>query len=257
MPISRVTFLDTPFDLVDQARVLECLDTTNRQAPLRYVVTPNADHVVRCAQSPAMAEIYHQAWLSLCDSRVVVRVARAKGYPMDEVVTGSDLTTALFERVLTPKHRLTIIGGSDELVHRLRSRYRLGTLYHHNPPIGFIHDEAAVATCCRFVADHPADFVLLAVGSPQQERLAARLATTPGCQGVALCIGASLLFLTGFERRAPSWMSRAGLEWLYRLGQNPRRLWRRYWNNLALFPLAWRAPRFKATGLAHRDLEIE
>jgi len=79
-----------------------------------------------------------------------------------------------------------------------------------------------------FVLAHPARFVFLAVGSPQQEVLAAAITATGRATGTALCIGASLEFLTGVSRRAPAWMQRAGLEWLFRLGSDPHRLARRY-----------------------------
>ena len=69
---------------------------------------------------------------------------------------------------------------------------------------------------------HPARFVFLAVGSPRQERLAAAIAATGQATGTGLCIGASLDFLAGVQRRAPSWLQRAGLEWLHRLRRRPR-----------------------------------
>jgi N-acetylglucosaminyldiphosphoundecaprenol N-acetyl-beta-D-mannosaminyltransferase len=68
----------------------------------------------------------------------------------------------------------------------------------------------------------------LAVGSPQSEILSLRASQAGGCTGVALCIGASIDFLTGRQARAPRWMQRAGLEWAHRLFSEPRRLWRRY-----------------------------
>lgn len=99
---------------------------------------------------------------------------------------------------------------------------------HFDPPMGFARDPAAMAAAVAFVLDHPARFVFLAVGSPAQERLAEAIAATGRARGVGLCIGAGLAFLAGAERRAPRWMQMAGLEWLFRLVTNPRRLWRRY-----------------------------
>jgi exopolysaccharide biosynthesis WecB/TagA/CpsF family protein len=66
------------------------------------------------------------------------------------------------------------------------------------------------------------------VGAPQQEAVAHALRIRGRARGLALCVGASLNFITGAERRAPQWMQRAGLEWLYRLSQDPRRLANRY-----------------------------
>jgi exopolysaccharide biosynthesis WecB/TagA/CpsF family protein len=84
-------------------------------------------------------------------------------------------------------------------------------------------------------------FVFLAVGSPQQEILAAAIAATRRATGIGLCIGASLEFLAGAARRAPRWVQQAGLEWLYRLGKEPRRLARRYLRDCpAVFPMLLR-----------------
>jgi UDP-N-acetyl-D-mannosaminuronic acid transferase (WecB/TagA/CpsF family) len=68
----------------------------------------------------------------------------------------------------------------------------------------------------------------LAIGSPQQEIIAQKLKGRGVARGLALCIGASIDFITGVERRAPLWMQQSGLEWLFRLAQNPRRLAKRY-----------------------------
>lgn len=257
MKTPRLHFLNTPFDLISQQETLALIRSSRGSENLLYIVTPNVDHTLRCQSSAELASVYHNAWLSVCDSQIIARVARAKGYPIQHVVTGSDLSNALFSSVFMPDERLTVIGGEREVIECLRDRFKLTSLNHHNPPMNFINDEAAIDACCHFVAEHPADFILIAVGSPQQEYLASRLAQTPGVQGVALCIGASLLFLTGREKRAPRWMSRVGLEWLFRLSQNPKKLWRRYANNLRIFPLAWQAPRFEESALTIHFKEKE
>ena len=73
-----------------------------------------------------------------------------------------------------------------------------------------------------------ADYTFLAVGSPQQEILAARVAEVGDARGVGLCVGASIEFLTGAQKRAPRVLRYLALEWAYRLACNPRRLGRRY-----------------------------
>jgi UDP-N-acetyl-D-mannosaminuronic acid transferase (WecB/TagA/CpsF family) len=111
----------------------------------------------------------------------------------------------------------------------MRQRYGLKDLRHHNPPMGFLRDPKLVEECLQFVeAQGPFRFCFLAVGAPQQEVLAHELKTRGIARGLALCIGASVNFLTGVERRAPRWMQLAGIEWVYRLLQDPGRLAKRY-----------------------------
>ena len=88
------------------------------------------------------------------------------------VVTGSDLTAILLDYLIDPGERLTIIGGSSEVVAKLARRFGLRNIRHHNPPMGFIRDPVAVLEAAQFVERNAARFVLLAVGSPQQEMLA-------------------------------------------------------------------------------------
>jgi len=87
----------------------------------------------------------------------------------------------------------------------------------------------------------PFRFCFLVIGSPQQEMIAQKLKERGIARGLALCVGAAINFLTGIETRAPLWMQQAGLEWLYRLSRDPRRLWRRYLvRGPKIFLLLWR-----------------
>jgi exopolysaccharide biosynthesis WecB/TagA/CpsF family protein len=143
-------------------------------------------------------------------------------------VAGSDLTARLFAGHFTPAHRIAIIGGSAEMIAALRARYPALTILHHEPPMGLLTNPAARSEVVDFVRAAQADFTLFAIGAPQSEIVALRCLEDGGCRGVALCIGASIEFIIGAKRRAPRWMQRAKLEWLFRLASEPRRLWRRY-----------------------------
>lgn len=194
-----------------------------------YVVTPNADHLIRLHDEPSFRVLYDEAAFVLLDSRFVARLLRlTRGVDLP-VCPGSDLTAALLRKVAVPDDRIVLIGGSAAQAQALRQRHGLRGLVQFIPPMGFVHDPAAFEACLRFVESHsPFRFCLLAVGSPQQEMLAQALRRRGRARGLALCIGASINFLTGDERRAPAWMQRHGMEWLYRLVQDPRRLAHRY-----------------------------
>jgi exopolysaccharide biosynthesis WecB/TagA/CpsF family protein len=145
------------------------------------------------------------------------------------VCPGSDLTAALLHEVIAADDRVVLIGGSPAQAQALTQRHGLRGLVQFIPPMGFVDDPAAMEDCLRFVeANSPFRFCLLAVGSPQQEMLAQALRRRGRARGLALCIGASINFLTGDERRAPGWLQALGMEWLYRLLQNPRRMAYRY-----------------------------
>jgi N-acetylglucosaminyldiphosphoundecaprenol N-acetyl-beta-D-mannosaminyltransferase len=197
-------------------------------APFAYVVTPNADHVVRLARQPSLATLYADALLRLLDSRVMALTAGALGLPKPIVATGSDLTAHLLRDHLYPSERVTIVGLKPALLSELVERCQIAPPAHYDPPMGFDRDPAALQTAVDFVLANPARFTFLAVGSPRQERLAAAIRATGRATGIGLCIGASLEFLAGASQRAPQWMRRTGCEWLHRLASDPRRLARRY-----------------------------
>lgn len=208
-----------------------------------YVVTPNVDHLIRLQEQPSLRPVYEAASFVTLDSRFLALLLRLVRGTRLQTCTGSDLTQQLLTRVVQPDDVLLLIGCSEIQAAELRYRHSLRDLRHHNPPMGFIHDPQAVEQCLDFIERQGSfRFCLLAVGSPQQEQLAWLLQQRGRARGLALCIGASVNFITGRERRAPQWMQRCGLEWLYRLVQDPRRLAHRYLvRGPRIFPLISRS----------------
>ncbi len=199
------------------------------QSLYSFVVTPNADHLIRLDEDAAFRMTYADAGFVLLDSRLLSHVLRFTRGIRLPVCTGSDLTACLFSKVIAPDDPIVLIGCSDKQAATLTERYGLRHLSHLNPPMGFIGDASAVEAALAFVEAHsPFRFCFIAVGAPQQEYLARQLKLRGVARGLALCIGASINFITGTERRAPKWMQRIGMEWMYRLGQAPGRMAKRY-----------------------------
>jgi len=194
------------------------------------VFTPNLDHIVNAEENAAFADAYSRASLSLVDGQPLVWASRLLGLPLPEKISGSDLAWPVLQLAARRGFRVYLLGGAEgaaaEVARRCQSELGLTVCGVDAPriePQATPGDELITA---RIAAARP-DLVLVALGSPKQElwidRTAARLSPA-----VQLGVGASLDFLAGKVRRAPRWMQRAGLEWLYRLAQEPGRLWRRY-----------------------------
>jgi exopolysaccharide biosynthesis WecB/TagA/CpsF family protein len=215
-------------DDLDLGRFLRAAETFDSKR-FGFVVTPNVDHLIRCHEDPSYLALYRSADFVLLDSRFTAYLMRAFRGLRLPVCPGSDVLPALLSKVAQASDRLVLIGGSDTQAAMIASQYRLGNLRHHNPPMGFINDPAAVERCLEFIENaSPFRFCILAIGAPQQERIAYLLKKRGRARGLALCLGASLNFITGVERRAPRWMQLLALEWLYRLTQDPGRLAKRY-----------------------------
>jgi len=184
--------------------------------------------MVRLLEDAAiMQPVYERAWRVFCDSRVLSRLAWFSGLRLP-VITGSDLTARLIAHAVEQRLTIALVGPTATASTALASKYPGLNVVFHTPPMGFITSEHEVQKCVDFVVRTKAPLIFLAVGMPQQEILAGRIADHPQARGVGLCIGASIDFLTGKQRRAPVWIQKAGLEWLYRLLSDPRRLASRY-----------------------------
>ena len=220
------------------------IDARPADAAFGYVVTPNADHLVRLSRQPELRPLYDGAMLCLMDSRVVARAAGLFGLAAPKVTTGSDLTAELLARHLRPQERVTVIGLRAQHLDALVQRTGIAPPAHFDPSMGFDRDPAEMARAVQFVLDNPARYVFLAVGSPRQEKLAAAIVATGQATGTGLCIGASLEFLAGAIPRAPAFMQKAGIEWLHRMMADPKRLTRRYLvDNPVIFRLLWQERR--------------
>ncbi|MDR7537079.1 MAG: WecB/TagA/CpsF family glycosyltransferase [Armatimonadota bacterium] len=203
------------------------------QARVRgYVVTPNVDHVVRARRMPHLRIVYEDAWLSLADGMPLVWASRLLRRPLPERTTGADLLPALCAMAAAQRYSVFFLGSSGHTAQRAASNLvarfpglRVAGVY--GSPARFSPDGPAAEAAVAAVAEAGPDLLFVGLGSPKQElfvhRHRARLACT-----VAICCGAAVDYAAGVRPRAPRWLQRAGLEWLWRLAHEPRRLWRRY-----------------------------
>ncbi len=195
------------------------------------VFTPNVDHVVTAEDDPAFRAAYAAATLVVADGKPLVWASRLLGTPLPAKISGADLVWPLMEIAAWRRWRVYLLGGApgvaDLAAARFRAELGVDVVGVDAPRIALdAADEEASAAAERAGAASP-DLILVALGAPKQELWIHRFLPALG-PAVALGVGASLDFVAGTARRAPSWVSRAGLEWAYRLAQEPRRLARRY-----------------------------
>jgi N-acetylglucosaminyldiphosphoundecaprenol N-acetyl-beta-D-mannosaminyltransferase len=223
-------FLGLPFSLLSAQQVLR-LVIERRGAPYRYVVTPNAYHVVAVHDEPArLSPVYRGAWLSLCDSRILRGLAMIDGRTLP-LVTGSDLAAALLAALNNrdaPPRSLLVVGPDRATETALRTAYPNLSVEVMPAPAGLGQNAAQRLAVARACLERTWDILLLCVGCPAQELIAAQLGELGRHTGTALCVGAAIDFVTGTRVRAPLWVQKLSLEWAYRLLQEPGRLWRRY-----------------------------
>lgn len=213
-----------------------------------YAVTPNVDHVVTYHGSADddLRDAYDGAALQICDSRILSALARPSGRRLTPV-PGSDLTRDILERGLDTDGagapsalRIAVIGPSQAAFGRLRRRYPKAALT-FLPSGRMKPGHPAWAAAVEMTAKAEWDLILICLSFPKQEFFARDLRRHGRCHGFGLCVGASIDFLTGRQRRAPRAFQKVGLEWLHRLASDPKRMWRRYLvRGPAIFSLAAR-----------------
>ena len=227
----RQNFLGVEFDVAREAEVLAAVRRAADSDHFRFLVTPNVDHVVRLDRNnPADAaalKAYRQAWLTVCDSRIIGGLAKLSGVDLP-VVPGSDLTARLLQDERFAGLHCLMVGGTPATIATLRGKFPGLRWSHHRPGPDVLRDHTAQTGIVQAVCEARADIVFMAFGFPQSELVCQIIAASGQGRGVALCIGASLEFLTGEKTRAPRLMQQLRLEWLFRLVSEPRRLWRRY-----------------------------
>jgi N-acetylglucosaminyldiphosphoundecaprenol N-acetyl-beta-D-mannosaminyltransferase len=214
----------------DQAidRVLDALDDGRGG----WVITSNLDHLLRAGRDEGFRAMLDEADFVVADGAPLVWASRLQGTPLPERVAGSSMVSTLSERAAERVRSIFLLGGdpgaADAAAEVLRQRYSdikiVGT---HCPPYGFeSQPDEMQAIRDALTASRP-DLVYVALGSPKQERLIQSIRDTLP-QAWWMGVGISLSFLSGQVRRAPVWMQKTGLEWLHRVAQEPRRLFKRY-----------------------------
>lgn len=196
------------------------------------VFTPNADHIVVAHENPEFMRAYESVSLSLVDGTPVFWLSRLLGLGLPEKVSGSDLFEPLVHELARNGHPIFLLGGgpgvaelaSDCLKERHPGLVVSGLGAPRMNAQGFLEDEEA--WLARVQAARPA-VVFVACGAPKSELFSARVRESLS-PSVLVCVGAAIDFAAGTMARAPTWISKIGFEWAYRLLREPRRLAHRY-----------------------------
>lgn len=244
---TKIGFLGFNFDDLSEEQALQHIRVLIGKRDFSYLITPNVDHVVTFNQTsdPVILDAYRRADITLCDSRILTKLAGLSGVKL-VAVPGSDLTRMLLQ-VANSDWRFAVIGGDAALHSKIATIYPKFEWIFFQPPMRVRNDPSARLKIAEFVESASADIIFFAIGAPQSEITCHEIARRGRATGVALCIGASLEFLAGAKKRAPSWMQHMSLEWLYRLGSEPKRLWRRYLlDGPPIFSIWWRWHRVRA-----------
>ena len=247
--MTRIQIGPLGIDPLDRDGALRAIESAIDARRGGYIVTPNVDHIVLASRDEKLRRIYNEATLSLADGQPLLWMSRLLGSPLPARVSGSDLLGPLMQRAADREWGVFFLGASEAA-----SRDAAARLTAAHPGLRIVGrdtswwspDDTALpsqSATVRAIRESGAQLVILALGCPRQEWWMARYrdAVAPA---VCIGLGAALDFAAGHVKRAPAWMSDAGLEWSYRLWREPRRLAHRYLVRdpqiVPIFLRAWR-----------------
>ena len=229
-PDSRFAVLRVPVDAIQIPEVIEWIETQiSIRSRCRFIAVTGMHGVVEAQHDPSFRYMLENADLVVPDGMPLVWLGRKRGFDLKRRVYGPELLDC-FCRVTRAKHRHFFYGGApgvaEQLAYRLSYKYGVSIAGSYSPPFRPVtseEDEEIV----HLLNESSADVVWVGLSTPKQEQWMHQhrdLLRVPVLVGV----GAAFDLLTGRVRQAPLWMRERGLEWIFRLSQEPGRLWRRY-----------------------------
>lgn len=233
--MSRIKFLNTYVDNLTMDEALSEIDRLIQANKNAYVVTPNVDHIVQLEQGGIFCDIYKSADLILTDGKPLIWISKWLGTPIKEKISGSDLFPLLCKMAAEKNYSMFFLGAAEGIAAKaaenLASKYPgLQVVGTYSPPYGFEKDEAELRKITAMIQAAKPHILIVGLGAPKQEFFIHNNREKLGVP-ISLGLGASLDFEAGNIKRAPKWMAEHGFEWLFRITQDPKRLFKRYWND--------------------------
>jgi N-acetylglucosaminyldiphosphoundecaprenol N-acetyl-beta-D-mannosaminyltransferase len=243
VPPPTVPVLGVPLALTDYERTMDWMDATIARRGKGYICVAATHTVVATQDDPELKAAVMGASMVVPDGQPVVWAMNALGNNLSSRVYGPDLMAKFCERSALTGARMFLYGGRNQgalvqLALNLRRNFDgLQIVGGYSPPFRPLSEEEIDAVVAEINHAKP-DVVWVGIGVPKQEKWMAALRDRIDAP-VLVGVGAAFDFHAGLVPQAPSWMQSAGLEWLYRLGQEPRRLWKRYLTNNPRFVLGF------------------
>lgn len=230
--MARMKFMNTEIDNLTMQETLQAINQLIQENKSAYVVTPNVDHIVQLETNRELQEVYKNAALILTDGKPLLWIANWYGTPIKEKISGSDLFPLLCNMAAAKGYKMFFLGAAEGVAKRaaenLTMKYKgLQVVGTYSPPFGFENNKNEMDKIKNMIKASKPDILIVGLGCPKQEKFMYHHCKELGVP-ISLGLGASFDFKAGNIKRAPRWMANHGLEWLFRITQDPRRMAKRY-----------------------------
>ena len=229
--MSRMKFMNTEIDNLTMKETIDEIDKLIKKDKNAYVVTPNVDHIVKLETDKELQEVYKDADLILTDGKPLIWISKFYKTPIKEKISGSDLFPLLCEMAAEKGYNMFFLGAGEGVANKaaqnLTNKFpKLNIVGTYSPPFGFEKDKKEIEKIINMVNKANTQILIVGLGCPKQEKFIHKYRKELNVP-ISLGLGASLDFEAGNIKRAPKWMSDNGLEWLYRLSKEPKRMFKR------------------------------
>lgn len=230
--MTRINFMNTEIDNLTMDETLIEIDKLIRLNKCAYVVTPNVDHIVQLEKDEELKRVYENASLILADGKPLIWISNFYKTPIKEKISGSDLFPKVCDLAAKKGFTMYLLGAAEGVAAKaaknLMQKYKgLNIVGTYSPPFGFEKDKKELDKIKDQIQKVHPDILVVGLGCPKQEKFMYHHCKELGVP-ISFGLGASIDFEAGNIKRAPKWMSEHGLEWLYRITQDPKRLAKRY-----------------------------
>lgn len=231
----RIEFMNTEIDNLTMNETLQRIDDLIIKGNPSYVVTPNVDHIVQLEKNTELQQTYKEADLILADGQPLIWISKFYKNPIKEKISGSDLFPKLCELAAVKGYKMFFLGAAEGVAARAANNLQkkflgLQVVGTYSPPFGFEYNQLELEKIIRMIQNASVQILIVGLGCPKQEIFIHEHYKSLGIP-VSLGLGASFDFEAGNIQRAPKWMSKHGLEWLFRVTQDPKRMAKRYFVN--------------------------
>lgn len=230
--MTRMRLMNTEIDNLTMDETLDAIDSLIKEDNCSYVVTPNVDHIVQLEKDEELKRVYENASLILTDGKPLIWISNWYKTPIKEKISGSDLFPRVCELAAKKGYTMYLLGAAegvaDKAAKNLMDKYKgLNIVGTYSPPFGFEKDKVELKKIERQIQEVHPDILIVGLGCPKQEKYMYHHCKELDVP-ISFGLGASIDFEAENIKRAPRWMSEHGLEWLYRITQDPKRLAKRY-----------------------------
>lgn len=225
--MNKVAMLNVDIQSLTQQGLLKRLDKG-------VLITPNVDHLVKLQKDKDFYDVYQKAEWVVCDSKILYLMSKLLKEPLPEAIPGSSFFTAYYMYHKNDQNcKIFLLGAAEGIAEKAMKNInekvgRRIVVGAHSPSYGFEKNEQECEELVRIVNESGANVLLVGVGAPKQEKWIMKYRDRMPGVDVFMALGATIDFEAGTLKRAPKVWQKCGMEWLYRVIKEPKRLFKRY-----------------------------